>query len=241
MDTRNFVGPKATTLYVSLITASGQEAEVSLGVSSTILSDVVLNPGTIDFGTVARGQTPTQVLTIDRLGAPTWRAERMVSASRVLNATLTETARSASGVSYSLSVALKSDAPAGVVRDEIRILTNDPETASIPVLVTAQIRGELTAKPSIVALGNVTSAAGAQGRFLVMASKPFAIQSVEGSSDGFHANPVDRERKAVHVVTFSYRPEEGATRGEVRHPFRVLTDLPGEPPLEVVATVRVNP
>ena len=32
MDTRNFVGPKSTVLYVSLMTASGQEAEVGLGV-----------------------------------------------------------------------------------------------------------------------------------------------------------------------------------------------------------------
>ena len=59
MDTRNFVGPKATTLYVSLVTAGGQEAEARLGISATILSDIVLNPGTIDFGAVARGQAPS--------------------------------------------------------------------------------------------------------------------------------------------------------------------------------------
>ena len=45
MDTRNFVGPKATVLFVTLITASGREAEARLAVSSHILSDIVLNPG----------------------------------------------------------------------------------------------------------------------------------------------------------------------------------------------------
>ena len=93
MDTRNFVGPKSTILYVSLITASGREAEVGLGVTSHILSDIVLNPGAIDFGTVMRGQSPTQVLTIDRINAPGWRFVRMVSASRAINAQLVETAR----------------------------------------------------------------------------------------------------------------------------------------------------
>ena len=34
MDTRNFVGPKSTILYVTLITASGREGEARLGVSS---------------------------------------------------------------------------------------------------------------------------------------------------------------------------------------------------------------
>src|SRR5438105_12679808 len=67
MDTRNFVGLKSTVLYVALMTAGGREAEAGLGVTAQILSDIVLNTGSIDFGTVLRGQSPTQVLTIDRI------------------------------------------------------------------------------------------------------------------------------------------------------------------------------
>src|SRR5271165_2388901 len=70
MDTRNFVGPKSTILYVTLITASGREGEARLGVSSLILSDIVMNPGAIDFGAVGRGQSPAKTLTIDRINAP---------------------------------------------------------------------------------------------------------------------------------------------------------------------------
>src|SRR5262249_53337798 len=115
MDTRNFVGLKSTVLYVTLVTASEQEVEVGLGVTSTILSDIVLNPGSIDFGTVLRGQSPTQVLTIDRINAEGWRFEKMVSGTKVLSAQLMETSRSGGAVSYSLSVSLKPDAPAGLV------------------------------------------------------------------------------------------------------------------------------
>jgi hypothetical protein len=175
MDTRNFVGPKTTALFVSLVTASGRQAEVRLGVTSTILSDIVLNPGSIDFGTVVKGQAPQQVLTIDRVGDLGWKAERMISASRVLDASLRETARSASGVGYMLTVSLKPDAPAGPVRDEIRILTNDPQSPSIPVLVTAQVRGDLSASPSVLALGTVARGGDGQGRVLIRASRPFSI------------------------------------------------------------------
>ncbi|MHB1561667.1 MAG: DUF1573 domain-containing protein, partial [Isosphaeraceae bacterium] len=73
MDTRNFVGVKSTVLYVSMVTASGREAETGLGVSSTILSDIVLNPGSIDFGAVARGQSPSKQMTIDRINLEGWR------------------------------------------------------------------------------------------------------------------------------------------------------------------------
>ena len=78
MDTRNFVGKKATVLTVTLRTDSGRESEVQLGVSSNILSDIVLNPGTLDFGTVTKGRTATLAMTIDRIGNPDWRIVRMV-------------------------------------------------------------------------------------------------------------------------------------------------------------------
>jgi hypothetical protein len=241
MDTRNFVGPKATVVYVSLMTATGKEAEVRLGLSSNILSDVVLNPGMIDFGAVVRGQAPEQVLTIDRVGSAGWRVERMVTASRILRGQLVETTRDQDSVQYKLTVSLGPDAPAGLIRDEIRLLTNDPETANIPIPVTAAIRGELAASPGVLALGRVASAGAVQGRFLVRASKPFGIVAIEGDGDGFTAAPPDTSRGTAHLLTVSYRPEEGRTRGDLRHVFRVATDLPGEPPLDLTVTCHVEP
>jgi hypothetical protein len=242
MDTRNFLGIKSTILYVTLVTASGREAEVRLGVTSNILADIVLNPGSIDFGTVMKGQEPTKVLTIDRIAAPGWRFEKMVSASRVLTAQLAETRRDAKGgVQYTLTVGLKPDAPAGPLRDEIRLLSNDRETPSIPVPVTGLVRGELTAAPSVLTLGEVDRAAGKQGRFIVRASRPFAITAVEGAGDGFSIAQPEPSRKTTHVLTLTYKPEEGSTRGDLRRLFRVHTDLSGEPPLNLTATLHVAP
>ncbi|MFI5460205.1 MAG: DUF1573 domain-containing protein [Isosphaerales bacterium] len=241
MDTRNFVGPKSTVLFVTLITAGGREGEARLGVSCHILSDIVLNPGSIDFGTVVRGQSPAQVLTIDRINGKGWRFVRMVSASRALNAQLAETSRSESTVSYSLSVSVKPDAPAGLLRDEIRLISNDPETPSIPIMVTAVIRGDLTAAPSVLSLGQIHSSAGAQGRFIIRSSRPFAIRSIEGAGDGFSTSPPDATPQPVHVVIVAYKPEEGTTRGDIRRVFRVQTDLAGEPPLDLTTTLHVAP
>ena len=226
-----------------LVTASGREAEVRLSVSSLILADIVLNPGTIDFGSVDRGQTPRLSLTIDRLGAPEWRVDRMVTGCRAIEGAVVETSRSPVGVTYTLTVSLKPDAPAGMIRDEIRILTNDPESPGIPVQVTAMVRGELSATPTVLSLGRVASASpsGTQGRFLIRGSKPFAIVSADGSGDGFTLSTDDNNRKPMHVVTVNYRPEEGTTRGDLRHTFRVLTDLPGEPPVDLTATLHVDP
>ena len=108
-------------------------------------------------------------------------------------------------------------------------------------MVTASIRGDLTAAPSVLSLGQIHSSAGAQGRFIVRASRPFAIRSIEGAGDGFSTSPPDATRQPTHVVTVAYKPEEGTTRGDIRHVFRVHTDLPDEPPLDLTATLHVAP
>jgi hypothetical protein len=194
----------------------------------------------LDFGAVGKGQSPNLVLTIDRLGAPDWRIARMVTTSKSISASLQETKRSAAGVSYALTVSVRSEAPAGALRDEIRLLTNDRETPVVPVLVTALIRGEVTASPSTLSLGNVISGAAVQGRYIVRGSKPFAIASIEGNGDGFTL-AADQEKKTIHLLTLSYRPEQGSTRGDLKRGFRVHTDLTDEPPVELFATLHVDP
>jgi hypothetical protein len=99
----------------------------------------------------------------------------------------------------------------------------------------------LTVAPSILSLGQVHSSAGAQGRFVVRSSRPFAIRSIEGTGEGFMTSPPDGTRQATHVVTVAYKSEEGATLGDIRRVFRVHTDLPGEPPLELTTTLHVVP
>ena len=240
MDTRNFVGRKSTTLFVSLM-AGNRESEIGLGVSSLILSDVVLNPGVVDFGLVNRGQAPSQMIAIDRIGKPDWKIVRLTSACKAINATLQEIRRQDGSVGYQLNVSLKPDAAAGVIRDEIRLITNDPETPSIPVPVGAQVRGELSATPTSVALGNVTSSAGVQGKFVVRASKPFAISKVEGTGEGFYLQDGDSTRKPLHILTMTFNPAESTTRGDLTRTFRITTDLPGEPPIDVTASLHVEP
>jgi hypothetical protein len=240
MDTRNFVGIKATTLTVTLMTASGYQDEAKFAIQSNILSDIVLNPGSIDFGTVAKGQAPKLLLTIERAGSPNWRAVKMVSTSKVLNASLQETSRSAAGVVYFLAVAIKRNAGAGSIRDEVRIITNDQSSPVVPVLVTGMIQGSLTATPALLALGNVAPA-GAQGRYIVRASKPFSIKSIEGAGDGFTLSAADQTAKTMHVLTMNYRPDQGSTRGDLRRTFKVTTDLPDESPIELNASLHVNP
>ncbi len=240
MDTRNFVGRKATTLFVTVHNGE-QEAEIALNVVSTILSDIVLNPGGLDFGTINRGQSPTLSLTIDRVGQTDWRVVRMVSASKALGATLTETGRANGLVSYRLDVTIKLGAPAGHVRDEIRLMTNDTESGGFPILVTAEVRGDLTATPTLLSLGTATSAAPVQGRYVIRSSKPFKFTSIEGTGDGFTAIADSTDARPIHVVTVTFKPEPGKPLLGPSRTFKMTTDLAGEGPVIVMATIQSVP
>jgi hypothetical protein len=245
MDTRNFVGVKATSLIITLITSSGRQAEVQLGVRSNILSDIVLNPGWLDFGVLPQGQSSRLDMTIECYGAPSWKIVRLMASrklSETIDATITESYRDSNGVGYFLSVLVKPDAPIGAVREEIRIATNDSETPIVTVLMSAEVRGALSAAPRLLSLGQVAvGTERVQGRFLIRGARPFAIRAIEGAGDGFELPEPDGAVKPLHAVTVTFHPGRSPARGEIRRSFRVVTDLPGEPPLPLHATVKVMP
>lgn len=239
MDTRSFVGPKSTTLFVTVATTSGETAEIRLGVTSNILADTVLNPGTIEFGTISRGQRVERQLTIDHVGQPGWRITKMTSTNPALDGGLHETTRSADSVTYLLKLALKPDAPVGPIREEIIIQTNDPTHVRIPVLVSGTVRGQLTASPAVLSLGNVTSSDGVKGRVVLRSSTPFMITKIEGQGDGFRVRPDTDSPRNVHLVEISYDPAANSEAGDLKRVFKVSTDLPGEPPVELTTTLHV--
>lgn len=242
MNTTNFVGHKATILFVNLMTVSGRQAEVRLAVSSDIQSDIVLNPGTVDFGYLVKGQEVTRNVMIDRVGQPEWRATKMSSNVKGIDAKLVERARTTTGVSYELTVTLRNDAPEGVIRNDLLIHTNDPNNPAIPVLMTAQVMGALTVTPKAVNVGAlaVASQTPAQGKFVVKGSQPFVVTGVEGAEEGLELVVAETQPKALHVLTIQVNPAKFAAKGEFTRVLKVHTNLPGQPPAEVTIQGKIG-
>ncbi len=71
MDARRFTGSKTVSIYV--VVGGQYSASSTLKVSANSRSDIVFNPGEINFGVVPRGQTPTQTLDMEYAGVLDWR------------------------------------------------------------------------------------------------------------------------------------------------------------------------
>lgn len=91
-NTAAFLGSRGATLTVTF--DRPYFAEVQLNVRGFIRSDLALQPGSVDFGTVDQGSAEERTVTVSHTGGPDWRITGVRSVDTQLSATATELNRS---------------------------------------------------------------------------------------------------------------------------------------------------
>lgn len=177
---------KATvTLYDAL---HGQEKIVDFPVTAFIRKDVVITPGAINFGTVDLGSGGERKVQITYAGRHDWKLSQPKAANPNLTAELVEVSRreisvAYSQVTYELTVKLKPQAPMGMLRDQVLMLTDDAANTQVPVMVEAKIEADITITD--LQFGSVAPGTAKTERVVIRGKKPFAIE----------ANGLQRETK----------------------------------------------
>lgn len=222
MDARRFTGLKTVTVYVTL--GPQYVSTGSVQVSANSRSDVVFNPGEINFGVVAQGQTPMQTIDVEYAGTLDWRVSEVVKNGAPLDVTLEEFYRRPGQVGYHVRTALKADAPSGPFKQELFLKTNDPASPLVPLLVEASVQAPLTVVPGTVSMGVLKVGEQITKKVVVRGSKPFKITAVDGLGDGVEAD-LPPAAAAVQIVTLKYQPGQA---GELHKQLRFKTDLDKE-------------
>ncbi|MDY0168034.1 MAG: DUF1573 domain-containing protein [Thermoguttaceae bacterium] len=222
LDTRSFLGRKDSTLTVVLDLPF--PAEVQLQVHSYIRSDVVVQPGAVQFGSVNQGASAERRLTVSYAGRGDWRIERVECSNPLLQVELTEAGRTSGQVVYDLIVRLSGEAPVGYVRDQLVLITNDRNTRAsrVPVAVEGLVVSSISIRPSPLMLGVLASGQSVTRRLVVQGQEPFRITAVECDDPRF-AFSVDDEAKSVHLVSVTFTA--GPELGQVESTLRIATDL----------------
>jgi hypothetical protein len=233
IDTRKFLGQKDATIKVKF--SQPFPAEVDLRVASFIRSDVVVEPGSVRFGSVSHGSAAQAKVAVSYAGREDWKITDVQSANLHLEAKLTETGRSLGQVSYDVLVTLKPSAPVGPLKDQLVLATNDrnAQTARIllPVegIVVAADSG-VTAGPSPFSVGAVTAGQTVSKSLIVRGKAPLRILDVAGPDERFRFQRPDGA-KPVQIVPVTFVP--GDKPGIVSGKIRIRTDVPGSENLEV--------
>lgn len=239
LDTTNFQGVKASGL--TLVIDQPVSTEVDLNMNCFIRGDVLLTPGLIEFGPVPRTESPTRELTLQYLGgSPDFQITGSQHGSPRLKVKITEQNRSAGQVSYAINANLTAESKLGFYKDQITLKTNDPASPEIPIFITAQINGLLSATPSIMNLGSLSKGSTIEKTVIIKATQGFRLTAAKATKGNVTASLTESpENKQLHTLKIQYKAPEAA--GPDHSILEITTDIKDEPPAVIQLFANVTP
>lgn len=236
-NTRTHIGRKGATLTVRF--GAPYRAQVQLHVKGNIRSDVVFTPGAVEFGEVDEGEPNEQRVKLTYAGRSDWRILDVMNDNDHFEVELDEINRSGGRVEYELLVRLKGNVPAGYLKDQLTVVTNDQiqQNSRIPLFVSGRIRPEITVTPAQLVLGEIAPGDEVTKRIIVRGKKPFSIVDVTCGEDCF-TFATDKDQKVLHFVDVTFRA--GDNPGKLQTPIKIVTDRGEDRAATCVASATVS-
>ena len=236
INTKAFLGHKGATITVTFDKPYYGEAQ--LHVRSFIRSDVVVEPGSVELGSVDQGTAADKAVSVNHTGGYNWAITGVKSANPHVSANVEEIERNGGQVSYKLSVHLDENAPAGYIKDHLILVTNDHNSPEVPVLVEGRVMTGVTVSPASLFMGVVKPGQEVTKQLVVRGKKPFRILSVSCEQGCFKFGASDQQQlKTVHLVPVTF--VGGDESGKIVRTIRIVTDS-GEAVPELSAYAMVS-
>jgi hypothetical protein len=235
-NTRSFLGSKRATITV--VIDEPYYAEVQLTVTGYIRSDVVFNPGGVDFGMIEAGSGAETKLNVAYAGRSNWEILDVRSANAHFEVELVETKRNSGRVNYTMVVRLKPDAPVGYIHDQLTIVTNDAGSRNVSLPVEGQVESPLSVSPASLFLGVLEPGQKVKKMLVVKGKKAFKITCIKCGDDRFSFADPPGESKALHFVPVEFTASED--QAKVAQKITIETDLGSNLVAECVATATVK-
>ena len=144
-------------------------------------------------------------------------------------------------VTYDLIVSLAADAKSGYARDELNLITNDPNPRAqrVPVPIEAVVLAKVTVHPSPLIMGTIEAGkleAPVMRPLLVRSGSPFRITSVESSDSHFRCD-VPAGTAAIQRLPVNFLG--ASTPGKMSARIRIQTTAAAEP-VEAAVSIDVT-
>jgi len=236
-----------TVQLETIINGSRKIDTVQLFVTGYVRPDVVLTPGSVEFGAVAEGTTAERTLLLEYAGRADWALTKVERSQRFIHAKAEEIRREYGNVTYRITVTLGDNAPVGYVKDILRFTTSElrPNTME-PVEIVLPIQGVVTApihaKPSPMLVGVLAPGETVTKSIVVRSETPFRITNVTTTDKRFRFTFSDQE-SMVQLVSASFSaahtlPKQPQNVADV---IRIFTSDPRQPTITIRAFASVIP
>lgn len=221
-NTNSFTGQRGATLTV--VIDQPFYAEVQLQDRGFIRTDVDVQPGSVQFGSIDQGTGYIQTANVNYAGGRgDWKILDIKSANPHITAKAIEAGRDEYGrTAYSLKVTVDKSTPAGYLNDHIMLVTNDGNQ-QIPVLVEGRVTPGITVSPSALFMGVVQPGQTVTKKLVVTSKKPFRILSISCDDKSFKFDiPKDDPASKLHQIPVTFLA--GADAGKVVKTIKIKTD-----------------
>ena len=236
-NTGSFLGKKGATITVTL--DKPFPAQIQLQAKGYIRSDVVLDPGSVQFGSVEQGTAADRTVGISYAGRSDWKIMGVNSSNPYLSAEITETRRGGGQIAYQLSVHLDEHAPPGYLQDHLTLITNDRRLTQVPVPIEGKVQSAITVSPASLFMGVVEPGKKVTKQLVVQGKQPFRIISISCDDESFEFDTsANDEPKTLHLIPVTF--VAGEDRGKVSRTIRIETDFGNAAP-ELSAYAVVTP
>ena len=186
-NTKSFTGARKATITVTF--DKPFQAEVQLTVKGVIRGDVVFEPGSVDFGTIAASNTTQKKVLITRYGKPDWEISDVLSYNENLSVGLKKISAYRNRVAYEMEIDLKDSCPAGIFDSSLILVTNDRTSKKISVPVRGNVQATLTVSPQHLDFGTISGDKSHTQRIFVKGVTDFKITEMS----------CDDSRVSMHV------------------------------------------
>lgn len=236
INSSTFLGSKGATITVTF--DKPMRAQAQLQVSAFIRNDVVLQPGSVELGSVDQGTAVQRKIRISSPGRSGLRLLEVKSTNPHLSGTLTESSDRWGQKSYELSVRLDPDAPAGYLKDHLLLVTNDSGRTQIPVSVEGRVVSGIEVSPQWLLLGTVEPGQKVSKMVIVRGKSPFRVTNVTSGDDAFGlAAPTGQLPKRAHAIPVTF--VAGDRPGKIVRTIYIETDQ-GNQPVQLTAQAVVT-
>ncbi|MFM1904752.1 MAG: hypothetical protein RLZZ440_2652 [Planctomycetota bacterium] len=236
-NTRTFLGQHGATLTITF--DKPFRAEVQLRVAGNIRGDVTFDPPFVDLGNIDLGKGAERQVRVTHVGSSPWEIKDVRSANANFEVSLSKPMRTGSKTVYDLVARLKPSTPAGYIKGQLILVTNDPRAGQIPMDVEGRVVAEVTVSPQLLALGAVPVGESVTKNVVIRANREFKITGVFCSDGCLTCQPKTTAAR-VHILPVTFQAGEAA--GKVERELKIATDL-GEgavPVVTVQAQVEAN-
>ena len=191
LDTVRYTGDRNVRATVSLFEpAHGYSDSVTIPVSARIRSDVEVRPSYVGFATIDLGKSYTQKIGVTYNGGRgNWKITEAKVGNPHLTTQVVEKGRVGGTANYEVLVVIDGSAPAGVLRDQLVLTTDEAENSAISIPIEARVEADIVVTD--VQFGMVNPGHVKSMNVIVRGKKPFKIAEVSHVTREVRLKPAD--------------------------------------------------